>query len=503
MYYTIQDTKKERTDGEQRVLEIVLVAVILVIMCLLMAIPQHKFVILYLYFLPVSFSGFLLGRYRAGVTALLCVLVTLFISDLNGAGTIGNTLAFIDILSFMVWGAALGLTAILIGTLSDERARQLGELYELHKTDTLKDALTKVANRRAFEYEITRRLSEWHRQQTPFALIMIDIDHFKKFNDTYGHQAGDAVLRGVAQTLEETMRESDLVARYGGEEIAVILPNSSLEEAKEAAERARLSIEASRFAYLELRLRLTVSVGVAQVLRAEDAASLVQRTDAALYSSKQAGRNCSHVHNGTSCELFGAALPCRPVQESQELVVDATAGDAFSDRVTGLPSRKVFIEELRRRVAEAQRYTTPLSVMLIEIDGFDDIQQDEPVAGQKVLSIIGEFVRDIMRDSDLVARHSLSQFAVLMPATMAAEAIIPAERLRVRISQCQKVNVDGKPLSFTVSIGLAEVLPEDDAAAILERGYAATQAAKKAQGNLVYRHTGTGCKLAVSEEAVV
>ena len=111
----------------------------------------------------------------------------------------------------------------------------------------LSDALTGVANRRAFEYELRRRLTEWNRRNTPLSLTFVDVDHFKKFNDTYGHRAGDAVLCGVARRLRETIRETDLVVRYGGEEFAIVMPDTTLEVAKEVAERARFAIEESRF----------------------------------------------------------------------------------------------------------------------------------------------------------------------------------------------------------------------------------------------------------------
>src|SRR6185503_7619557 len=104
------------------------------------------------------------------------------------------------------------------------------------------DALTGLANRRAFDDELNRRFAEWQRRKTMFSLLILDVDHFKKFNDTHGHQAGDAVLTGVAATLRQTFREMDLVARYGGEEFAAILPVTNLTEALRAAERARAAI---------------------------------------------------------------------------------------------------------------------------------------------------------------------------------------------------------------------------------------------------------------------
>ena len=94
----------------------------------------------------------------------------------------------------------------MIGTLSDDHHREVYRLRELHRTDTFSDALTGVANRRAFEYELNRRLTEWNRQRTPLTLMLIDIDHFKRLNDTHGHQAGDEVLAaGRARSLRKTV----------------------------------------------------------------------------------------------------------------------------------------------------------------------------------------------------------------------------------------------------------------------------------------------------------
>src|SRR6185295_20304286 len=93
-----------------------------------------------------------------------------------------------------------------------------------HAADARTDALTRLANRRAFDDELERRFNEWKRLRVPYTLLMADVDHFKKFNDTHGHQAGDEVLKGVAKTLKDTMREMDFVARYGGEEFAAVLP---------------------------------------------------------------------------------------------------------------------------------------------------------------------------------------------------------------------------------------------------------------------------------------
>jgi len=122
---------------------------------------------------------------------------------------------------------------------------------------------------------------------------MIDIDHFKKFNDTYGHSCGDVVLKQVAKTIQETIRSIDLAARYGGEEFCVLLPDTDAQHARVIAERIRLNVSKSVTEYEGLSLKVTVSLGVAQYDYQRDISgkSIIDRADKALYRSKQDGRN--------------------------------------------------------------------------------------------------------------------------------------------------------------------------------------------------------------------
>ncbi len=128
------------------------------------------------------------------------------------------------------------------------------------------------------------------RYQRPFSAIFIDLDHFKRINDVYGHAAGDAVLRGVAETLNVCLRECDLLGRFGGEEFVVLLPETGIDDAMRVADRMRKDVACLQLG--QIPEAITVSAGVAEWTSDETGEALLQRADRALYRAKDAGRNC-------------------------------------------------------------------------------------------------------------------------------------------------------------------------------------------------------------------
>ncbi|MCK0162453.1 GGDEF domain-containing protein [Marinobacter sp. S6332] len=161
---------------------------------------------------------------------------------------------------------------------------------------SLQDELTQLNNRRAFFQLGGQFLKQAKRRNTPIAAIMFDLDHFKLINDTYGHEAGDAVLREVGSLLLAEVRESDIAARIGGEEFAVLLPESSQEHAMELAERLRNALDSLKVRYKQTELRPTASFGVAMLTPDDDRLeSLLSRADEAMYLSKSDGRNRVHL----------------------------------------------------------------------------------------------------------------------------------------------------------------------------------------------------------------
>lgn len=165
------------------------------------------------------------------------------------------------------------------------------QMYQLALRTAYKDPLTGAKNRAAFECTMGRELSLARRQGAPLSLCVLDIDHFKRINDSYGHACGDVALRAVADCVANTIRSSDILFRYGGEEFVILLNNTALQGAFQLAERIRQALENLNSVYQGQPLKLTASIGVATLQKDDDEYTLFKRADAALYKAKEEGRN--------------------------------------------------------------------------------------------------------------------------------------------------------------------------------------------------------------------
>jgi diguanylate cyclase (GGDEF)-like protein len=167
-------------------------------------------------------------------------------------------------------------------------ASSLGVLRQAER-NAQTDALTGLGNRHWMQVMFEREVTRARQNSQALCLMMIDVDNFKTFNDQYGHVAGDRVLAAVGDTLREFLRPTDLIARFGGDEFSILLPDVTLDQAREAAERLLARVAA--ISPPNLNSAITISVGIARLEAEEEVADLVQRADSALYDAKERGRN--------------------------------------------------------------------------------------------------------------------------------------------------------------------------------------------------------------------
>ena len=171
---------------------------------------------------------------------------------------------------------------------------ELQQTLEAARNEARTDGLTGVANRKAFDETLAREINHARDSEQPLCLLIGDIDHFKKFNDTFGHRTGDQVLRLVANCLKAGTRQSDTVARYGGEEFGVVLPSTTMEEAEQIANKIREAVHSRELVKRstgESLGRVTMSLGVGTFRLSDESATLIERADVCLYDAKRNGRN--------------------------------------------------------------------------------------------------------------------------------------------------------------------------------------------------------------------
>jgi diguanylate cyclase (GGDEF)-like protein len=352
--------------------------------------------------------------------------------------------------------------------------------------------------------------------------MLVDVDHFKQFNDSHGHQAGDLALVAVARTLQAIVGDLGLVARWGGEEFAVIFAGRTAAEATTLGERARKAIGGLPIRTAGRELRVTASAGVAEMLTGEAEGNVMGRADIALYASKKAGRNCAHLHDGQRCRLLrlhdaAESKPQPAVAREQatgnrgheerptapegpklghEWLFDAEAEVAtevlFREPLTNVESRPAFFDGLIRRLGELRRGGPPLTVLLVQVDAYGRIVADHgPTKAQVVLRIAAQLINASMRDMDTVARLGDDTFVLLLPGAVLNDGVVIAERLRQAVERCRLPRKAGVNW-FTISAGVVQAAQDEDLRHVLDRGRAALSGAVNQGRNCVVARRSIG-----------
>ncbi len=416
---------------------------------------------------------------------------------------------------------------------TEGKLAELSHQMEHYASEARTDVLTGVANRRAFQEEAARCHARFRETDQAFSLIMIDIDRFKQVNDVHGHLFGDEVLRGVAEILKRQFRGCDFVTRYGGEEFTVLMPLTSVAEARRVAETVREVVQKARFEFAGKSLSLTISLGVAEILAYEGMPDVLKRADQAMYAAKQSGRNRVYWHDGTLPHPLRAsqmrivdelrevgtvlaeqthgepasaqkiAAPVVAVQKivPQEVAVQEVAvqevattanektnklatpadsdqketdsllqtSDVDMELLNNMGTKTMFCQDVHRRIAEFNRDNTPFSTVLLCVDECEQIPRLHGESARKV-------VMGVVAQAIRARLREMDLVARYDDFTFGL--VLPKATLREAICIGERlrktiketaVQLEDATLKFTVSLGIAEVEDGDEMAVLIER----------------------------------
>ena len=384
--------------------------------------------------------------------------------------------------------------------LAESRMREQAQLLELQARQVSTDPLTGLANRRAFDRELARRTAEFRRFGRIFSLLLIDVDHFKRCNDRYGHPAGDVVLRELAAVFSQQVRDIDLVTRYGGEEFAIVLPSTPIAGAVAAAERIRRTVEAAVFPGLERGLQVTISLGAAELGAALEPKQLIDQADAALYRAKDGGRNRSAWHDEREIHLVSTdwSEPTAP-PESAPVVSPSTAGDdastpaedgesspdqalAIGDswQFGDLPGRDALLAPLDAAILKWRYGGRPFAILLLHVN---DLPTHIAAHGTKT-------VRRAIKRALGLARATFGEIRVLGQLDDATAAVflcgVPLTQLSQSAGLLREALLQTAPTSLpslSLSLSAAEVHWGDSASSLLARAEQSLKGALRLGGS--------------------
>ena len=348
------------------------------------------------------------------------------------------------------------------------RLNRLLERVDSRRQSSDLDSLTGLANRKRI-LQLAEPLLSFASPERPVSLLLIDIDHFKRVNDQFGHSAGDRLLRNLAEVLRHSAQGVECVARYGGEEFAIIAC-APADQAAGLAEFLRQEVEQTQF---EDGLRVTVSVGVDTIFAPTPETDVWQGADRCLYKAKAEGRNrvvsSRDVHDGADglpdadfvdfetrmrviSERFGEELALRGKRMATRY-----REQAERDGLTGLYNRRYLDKRLPREMESAVRHERKLCFIMLDLDYFGAVNRTYGFpGGDRALKLVAAALRANTRVVDWVARYGGEEFCVVMPDTPLGEGLAIAERLRMAIKSGSTNAVDGREIRITASMGLVE-----------------------------------------------
>ena len=329
------------------------------------------------------------------------------------------------------------------------------------------DALTQVPNRRAFDKHLAHR-HEWGADQAG-TLALLDVDHFKKFNDVYGHRAGDEVLRVVAEVLHSHLHQHGLVARFGGEEFAVILDGCPIDRGRALVEKARAAIGKSVIEFEGEELQVAASAGVADLMEGESAEAWLQRADEGLYRSKEEGRNCGHWMKGAMAHRIEPIERQEPLHsfgsqsgaESEADSEDSSSNAFHSKRNSGVFASLPDASSLQQSFADIRSRTQESVTMRIMAVACS------PELGNSSMRSLLQVVRAPLRSVDRMGAIDDSTLLICMPSADEETTRALGEQI---CRSAETIGISsGNDGSSPVTVGLAEAKPNEDFQKVVSR----------------------------------
>lgn len=339
---------------------------------------------------------------------------------------------------------------------AEQKIATQAEEIKTQESNAKTDALTGLANRRAFDLELVQAMPGSGDESEPCSLLVFDIDHFKSFNDAHGHLAGDEVLRTVGRTFAQVVRKPFLAARYGGEEFAAILPRTTSRQAKELADRLRISIEGTAIMFEGKSLSVTASIGVSQAVPGEQARELVRRADEGVYAAKAAGRNRCFWHDGV--QVLPTTQASSKRTSSGLVVSNGCTKTAIEDFIklpcSSLPGPKASLESLvSEGVLDADR-CSDYALICVCLTSLPALRgHDEQGSVALLNDLAATTIKQSCREIDRLSYAGEGEFIVALPGLSESAARIVSQRIRTAI-ESHPVPTEGGVARIEVAIGV-------------------------------------------------